>query len=303
MSRYTLDDSAGEDAAFVITINYDPLAESPARIFMVAGELLQILQKVDTLLTASVDEQIGSRFVIERIESGSLRMRIATLLKAVDDDALKSMDWKKAVGKYVVKAKYFLLKKLENCEIKSKADLDGLAHDIRILAEQTNVLRMPAYRMVQPLDLAGSIVGLGKSLEGLKTGESIEFYSGDGSARIEKDNMLSQDYVEELLTEKTIVNTVDRILTVKKPDFLGDSRWVFKFSGTLYEANVDDVEWLSRFRSGSIDIRPQDSLHVTVKESFRYGSGGVLISQKNTILYVRDIVRAKREMTLGLPYH
>jgi len=213
------------------------------------------------------------------------------------------MDWKKAVGKYVVKAKYLLLKKLECSEIKSKADLDGLAHDIRILAEQTNVLRMPAYRMVQPLDIASGIVGLGKSIDPLKADESIEFYSDDGNARIEKNNMLSQEYVEELLTEKTIVNTVDRILVVKKPDFLGDSKWVFRFSGTLYEANVDDLEWLSRFRSGSIDIRPQDSLHVTVKESFKYGSGGVLISQKNTILHVQDVVRAKREMKLGLPYN
>ena len=48
--------------------------------------------------------------VLEEIETGSIKIWLGNQLNRVDDDALKKLDWKPLVGKYLVRAKYVFYK-------------------------------------------------------------------------------------------------------------------------------------------------------------------------------------------------
>ncbi len=69
--------------------------------------------------------------------------------------------------------------------------------------------------------------------------------------------------VEELLTREVIPSQTVLILKVKKPDYLGTSKWEFVFEHAI-EAKILDVDWLVRFQNRREDVRPGDAIRAEV---------------------------------------
>ena len=66
--------------------------------------LIESFEEIDKILVTSISSRIKPVLLLENIEAG-LRSWMAEILESVDDDAIKSLDWKKFVGSYLVKAK------------------------------------------------------------------------------------------------------------------------------------------------------------------------------------------------------
>jgi len=98
------------------------------------------------------------------------------------------------------------------------------------------------------------------------------------------------DSIEKLLTEETITNTSELILKVKKPDYLGESRWEFRHGTSTITAKVLDEQWLKQFQNRQIDIRPGDSLRAKVEISAKYGYDKEVVSVSHTILDVLEVL-------------
>jgi hypothetical protein len=98
-----------EDSDFSFTINFRKGEGAPRRVFDAASTLIDGLEGVDEAVVTSVDSKLKTLMVLEDVESGSLKVFLKNVLKGVDDDVLKSGDWKKAVGAGLVKAKYIAL--------------------------------------------------------------------------------------------------------------------------------------------------------------------------------------------------
>ena len=64
--------------------------------------MIRALQGLDATLVGAIDTKIEPVMVLEEIESGSLIIWLRNILTAADDEALKKLDWKPAVGKYLV---------------------------------------------------------------------------------------------------------------------------------------------------------------------------------------------------------
>lgn len=77
-------------------------------------------------------------------------------------------------------------------------------------------------------------------------------------------------------------------LTIKKPDLLGRSQWEFRLGRTPVYAPIKDSNWLSRFHSGEILIRPGDMLDCYAQTTF-YKENGLLVDEKYEILRVDNV--------------
>jgi len=75
--------------------------------------LLEAFHQLDVALVKSVDSKIEPMVLLEDIETGSLKAWLSYVLKAVDDQALKELDWKPLIGQYLVKAKYVVVNFLD----------------------------------------------------------------------------------------------------------------------------------------------------------------------------------------------
>lgn len=284
---------------FLLTIHFPAGVKDPQRIFSTASECITALQACDQMLLKSFPTEIQPVFVLEQVETGSLKMWLRQLLEAVDDDAIKNLDWKPAVGKYLVKGKHLLLKKLEGKKgLPNKYELLEISNELQELAKETDVLMLPAYSRVSEVDIAEHARIISTALARLEPGESISINNDDGEAVIDAGFAVTDEDIKNLLVEQTLENTSELILMVRKPDFLGETKWEFRFNRRSLSVAIVDKDWLSNFQSGEVDIRPGDALHVKMKERVSYDFNGEVVSEEREILEVIGVIRKKEQYSL-----
>lgn len=111
---------------------------------------------------------------------------------------------------------------------------------------------------------------------------------------------LSSETKETLLTKDTLTSENEMILQIKKPDYLGESKWQFKHGKYTIEAKIHDVEWISLFRNGQIVIIPGDALKALVKIVTKYDVRGKVISQQHSVEKVIEVIPVSPNKQLDL---
>jgi hypothetical protein len=226
---------------FGIELNYQPFSEAPSRIFKAMSALIDSFQEIDHDLVQSISTRIHPILLLEDIESGSLRAWLRNTLEMADDEALKSGEWKKVVGSYLVKAKRVIIDFLgERSTVTSPAEIGELQQRLVEVATATDVLRIPAYRPLPPDRIANSIRRLAEAVSPLQEGDSASYLSEGDARLINLTFNLSPESIEALLVRETYTNTATMILKVKKPDFLGESMWEFRYEGRVIPVKITD---------------------------------------------------------------
>src|SRR5947209_16866369 len=101
------------------------------------------------------------------------------------------------------------------------------------------------------------------ALANLDLTDSAELITTEGSAHFNLEFEIAPETIEQLTIRESIAHEQEMILKVKKPDFLGESRWEFVHE-TAIEAKILDREWLDRFQQGLHLILPGDALRALV---------------------------------------
>ncbi|OQY72380.1 MAG: hypothetical protein B6D44_10160 [Ignavibacteriales bacterium UTCHB2] len=285
-------------ADFCIEIDFEKGSESPSRVFRTMTELIETFQSIDKALVESVDSKIEPVVIIEDIETGSLKTwlgyKLVYLLEEIDDDVLKSVDWKKQVGKYLVKGKYFILDYIKNkTEITSAEEVKELEAKLLKSAEETDVIHFPSYVPVQRQKLLPNLSRLNKALQYLNKNDKAIYISSENTIEMNAEFNIVPEKLEELLTQEILKSKSEMILKVKKPDYLGESMWEFRFGSHPIEAKILDIEWLKGFQKRQNDVRPGDSLRAVVETSVRYGYDSEVVGIHYDIIEVKDIIPLK----------
>lgn len=290
---------ADKQPDFLLTINFPAGVKNPQRIFSVASDCIAALQACDRMLLKSFPTEIQPVFVLEQVESGSLKMWLRQFLEAVSDDALKGLDWRPVVGQYLVKGKYALMKYLEGKkELPDKACLTEISNKLHALAKETDALRLPAYSRVSEVAIAEQAKIISSALSRLEPGESISMDGDEGKAVIDADFLVTDEDINNILVDKVLENTSELFLMVRKPDFLGETKWEFRFNRRNMSVSISDKDWLANFQSGYIDIRPGDALHVKMKERVSYDSNGEVVEEDREVVKVLNVKRKKEQASL-----
>ncbi|HYX07698.1 MAG TPA: hypothetical protein VE912_13300 [Bacteroidales bacterium] len=276
------------DADFCIEVEYKKETDNPSRVFRTLYELLESIQVLDSDLIKTIDVKIQPILILEDIESGSIKAWLKTALEAIDDDALKNLDWKPAIGKYLVEAKYYIVNFIEErTEISNKEEVKQLESNIYQLAEQTDVKKFPAYGKIPTRDLLKNVQSLSRSISYLREGDSAKYITDDKQANFNLEFQFVPDSVEDLLTKESIPSKSEVILKVRKPDYLGETMWEFRHGNHYINAKIYDQEWICKFQNREIDIRPGDSIRANMITTNRYGYDGELLS---TIYEIEDVI-------------
>ena len=221
MAEITLTTRRPEEpvADFAFYIDFKRGEGRASRVFSATHEFIKACERLDRELVTSIDASIEVVMVLEDIEASSLKTFFHNSIRAVDDQALKDIDWKPLVGKYLVKAKYMILKWMDNEE--TPRSLLDLGREIQKIAAETDVRHIPDYTPVGPSALIDAV----RDFEGVKdhlvVGDKASLIMPDGeeidfnlSARLDLDN------IEDLAIKETQVHSVpSMVLIVRKPDY------------------------------------------------------------------------------------
>jgi len=290
-------------ADFCIEIDFQKGSENPSRVFRAMTELIEAFQALDSDLVKSIHPEIEPVALIEDVEVGSLKAWLAYALRSADDDAIKSLDWKKAVGAYLVKAKYVVLDFIEHrTEITSRDEVAELEKRLLDMAQQTDVMHIPSYAPVDRQKLLPDLTKIHQSLAPLNENDKAIYIAPPiGEIQINSVFNIVPDTIEQLLTRETIISKSQMILAVKRPDYLGQSQWDFRHGTHPISAKILDSDWLHNFQIRQVDVRPGDSLRVELETTIKYGFDNEPVSTQYNILTVMEVLPAQPEIQYALP--
>lgn len=283
------------EADFCIEMDYQKGSGNPSRVFRAMSDLIDALQETDKTLIGSIDAKLEPVLLLEDIETGSirswLRQKVETGLNSLDDDALKSGDYKKLIGAYLLKGKYAMIRFLENkTDITDAKDIQELENELVGLAEETNVKMLPAYEPPPRDKIVQSLDKINSALAPLNDDDSAKFISNIGNAEFNLTLYIAPETIEDLITAETHESTSTMIMKIKKPDFLGASQWEFKFNNRAILVTIADTEWLERFQDGNIRITPGDAIRAKVLTQVQYGFNWEVVATHYSVVEVLDII-------------
>ena len=289
-----------ENADYAIYIDFEKGSKNPERIFSALDKAIKGFKKLDGVLCKSVDSNIEPILLLEEIEAGSIKVWLKNALEAVDDQAIKELDWKPAIGKYLVKAKYAYIK-WANKPNKDLQSIKDLTSETRKLAEESEIKRLPFYGELTSKDIIEVSDVFDDAKQSLMDEDSVKFLTKDDSIKFDLTVNTSPANIEEILTKEIIKNEkINLVLVVKKPDYLGRSKWEFKYGNKTISASIEDADWLLKFQNRSYNVRPGDALKCLVTIEGRYGHDNELLSESYVIHKVNDVIENELEKQVDI---
>ena len=275
-----------------IRIEFERGSGDPTRIFYSMAGLIESIQSIDSHLGACVGVGVRTSLVLEDIEATSLKAKLKSTIEAIPDEHLKSGDIKKLIGHYLLKGKHKILDWCSNRnEITTREEVKQLENDLQLLAESTNIKQIPAYSSINTANLLTDIAEIKNALNYLGADDQATLRSPEGISQYNPKLVVPDRIVQEIVTRETLASTSERIIKVKKPDYLSQSRWVFKYSGHMIEAKISDADWLLKFQSKEVHLQPGDSLKALLREEVSYGYDSEIVHTEYEVVKVMGVIR------------
>ena len=283
---------APPDADFAIYINFDRTAPRPERVFRALDGLITALSRLDTALTSAISPSIEPVLMLEDIEAGSIKVWLRNALQSTDDQAIYKLDWKPALGIYLVRAKYAFISWVNQVEENpSKNSLVDLRNMFLKLASETDIKKMADYAPPSANDIIESAGRVSQSLSLLGPNDTAKLITPSGDLDFRVGLNWGPETIAELAIRETLsMPPAPMILAVKRPDYLSSAQWEFRHGKRTIRARIEDEAWLQQFHSRRVDVRPGDALRCEVAAELAYGYDNDLISETYVIKRVLEVL-------------
>lgn len=261
-----------------------------SRVLLAANDFVQACERLDAELVKSVHSGIEAHVVLDDVQSGSLKLMLRNVLRGVPDEAIRDLDWRKAVGSYLLKAKYQILQWADDPQ--APQQLTEVRRAITMAAAETDVRHLPDYAPPSPAVLIRALEDLQDVKDRLIPGDRATYVSPVGTHRIDQTVRFSSDEIERLAVRETLTQPpATMILLVKRPDYLGKAKWDLRHGKRPVQAVIADEDWLKRFQYRDVDVRPGDALRCQVEIELLYGFDNELIGEHYRVTKVEEVLR------------
>lgn len=289
---------------FAIEIDYRAGIDAPSRVFKSLADMIEAAERADRVLARSIHAEVAPVLLLEDIEHGSVRAWLRSAVKALPDHVIESGEVKKVVGHFLVRAKRAIVAWTDrHPTINTRAEVIELQEEIRALADQTQVNRIPAYTAPSVRELADTALEFRDAAAQLGEGEVMRYRVATEVIPVSRTFDVAPEHMEDLVTAHSYANHVRMMLKVKKPDFLGSSRWDLNHGPRAISAAMADGEWLARFRGRdpTAMLAPGDSIDVEMRIDAAYGHDNELVRELYTIEHVFGVVVPPEQASFSVP--
>lgn len=168
------------------------------------------------------------------------------------------------------------------------------------MAAETDINYLPDYAPIKQSRLAQSLDIFQRAKQKLKDKETITITLDESEYRVKtRGDWLPSSFAEPD-SEQELHNESDLLLVIKKPDFLGNSRWEFRHGKTYIRAAIEDNVWLEQFQNGRFPVKPGDALKVRVVFINKYDKNGKLVEAISKITKVYGVINRSSSETGNL---
>lgn len=289
----------GAEGSFSLRIKFERNSRQPERVFSSMANLIQSMQELDMVIARCVSVDLRPEYILEDVESQSVRAKLKLILLNIEDEHLLNFDWKKIVGKFLFQAKYKILSKLENVNNISRPDqIDEIAKDVDELACISGALQIPSYRAISHREMLNAIGLVSASVGRLGDNDSVEYLHDDDLIVVKDIHVIPVEEYDVLVSECIHEGEHEESLKIRKPDFIGNTGWGFMKNGKNASIKIADDEWLANFKKGDVALRPGDSMRVRIMEGVSKNKRTGSIATTQLITKVLDVYRDEKKALL-----
>jgi hypothetical protein len=162
-------------------------------------------------------------------------------------------------------------------------------------AEQTGVRQIPAYQPISHKEIIISIEKINNAIKSLSKTDNASYRTQEDIVSFNLDLHISPESMEDLITREELESKCKMIMKVKKPDYLGESKWEFIFDNHIIHVKIIDAEWLKKFQNREIDVRPGDSIRAEVLVKTKYGYDFSVIGIYYEALTILEVLREEND--------
>lgn len=253
------------DNQFEIYIDYDKEADNPERVFLTLARLVSEFANFDNIICESLAVKVQSKMVLDKVENGSIKAFFTQCIESIDDESLTKLDWKGIIGHILVQSKYKLLDALKDKPDNKTVDIKNLQDSISELSKPLIEGTLKTNNEIPPFRLAKCLDGVNNAFGNLTLKDKVKYITNSNSIDTHHNSNFSMAYEKAQLIEKDLINTYNAILVVKKPDFLSNSQWEFKYNDKCINATIADEQWLSKFQNREINLQAKDSIECSLQ--------------------------------------
>jgi hypothetical protein len=279
---------------YEIKLDFVPGDNTPENLFIAFANAIKYFKKIDKMLAKTIAHDYDVSSSLLEVTSGSLRgfFRAKVENKETELHAqVPTNDLEAKIKEYLHNGRKVITQGLFDFDENNNENINHLVEEIEKVADDTGIseepfFTPPAKNTIETIIAAAQDVG-----EILDDKTSI-FYSAENEASIELPRKIKMDtslFVEEI--SKTIPNTQELILKIKKPDYLGDSKWEMKHGNSKLICKIEDDIWIEKFKSKRVFAFPGDSLRCNVRIINEYDSKLNLIKSEYFIVEVLDVIK------------
>ena len=281
------------DADFSFRIVFEKGQGDPRRIFDAASELIDGFEHLDEAIAGSVDASIRPLMILEDIEAGSIRVWLSSFLKSIDDQGLRNGEIKKAIGPALVEAKYAVIGFLDKNQETAASGAIELRETLRRLAAKSDVRLLGDYPPINEPKLLAALDSFQDAKRLLGPRDKLMLES-PGHKTYEVDLTKTWDPSEIIQIEKTTKEKHSEgeiILTIRKPDMTGKSKWQFTRGKFPVFAKITHADWLKRFHDRKVDgFHSGDAMRCRVKFTYIFDDKGTMVEEQIEIVEVLEII-------------
>lgn len=278
---------------FELVVEFKRDSGDPSRVFKTMTGLIESVQSLDQHLSYSVGPSVKTTLILQDIQASSLKAKLKNIIEEIPDEALKQTEIKPILGHFLVKAKHRVIDWCsDRKQVADKDEIKQLQSEIKQLARETDVKQLPAYAEPDTESLLIDINSIRNALQNLEADDYARYESEEGVSKFNKQMEISAEIIRDVMTREKLISESEKILKVKKPDYLGFSMWLFKYQGRSIDVKILDDEWLKAFHLKKVSVLPGDSIRALVKEEVLYGYNNEVIHTNYEALKVVDILPA-----------
>ena len=231
---------------FELVVEFKRDSGDPSRVFKTMTGLIESVQSLDQHLSYSVGPSVKTTLILQDIQASSLKAKLKNIIEEIPDEALKQAEIKPILGHFLVKAKHRVIDWCsDRKQVADKDEIKQLQSEIKQLAQETDVKQLPAYTEPDTESLLIDINSIRNALQNLEADDYARYESEEGVSKFNKQMEISAEIIRDVMTREKLISESEKILKVKKPDYLGFSMWLFKYQGRSIDVKILDDEWLN----------------------------------------------------------
>lgn len=280
-----------ESDQVAFSIDFEKMKGDPSRVFLAMAEVSQSVQKLQGRLSVLLPGAIGTELVLADVEKGSVVAKFIARRVGMDFPDQQDVDV----------ADVFIYVMQRVVEIFSSANKDITFQDIEeaCFDIERRAVEVPGNELfigkMQPEDIIDFAVGMKKAASFMSANDELYFSTRLSDRVINKNALIDEEMAEELLTVKMVINfDHNAVLKIKKPDYLGKSKWVMVYqkNGKSIDVKIDHTEWLDNFQRNELNdfISPGDDVKGLLELRLGFNRNGEVISEDYVLREVFCIV-------------